>query len=314
MLAVIISEVSCLLQCTERNLIHSSTNRYWVPPQVPTSAPHSELRETRKQSTFMGLTCQRGTWKINKTYCMPGGEIWLKKKIRCCGRIVSHRGSLWGTCLREFRKTLWIIGASRGAASGKQCRRHKTRKFHPWVTKIPWRRAWQPIPVFLPGESPWTEEPGWLLPIGLQRVGHNRSDLACRQVWVLENRTFQRGNFWPVKMKKKKKGKETRKQSEQGVLGDRASEEEGAARPCRDWQATVKTLDFTPNENIWLTRLRRNRLVAVEIVGYKGAGVEAGRLVKTPLHLPRWGETEVQPMLVARGKISFSQVLDILEM
>ena len=24
----------------------------------------------------------------------------------------------------------------------------------------PWRRAWQPTPVFLPGESPWTEEPG----------------------------------------------------------------------------------------------------------------------------------------------------------
>ena len=25
--------------------------------------------------------------------------------------------------------------------------------FNPWVEKIPWRRAWQPTPVFLPGES-----------------------------------------------------------------------------------------------------------------------------------------------------------------
>ena len=25
--------------------------------------------------------------------------------------------------------------------------------FHPWVGKIPWRRAWQATPVFLPGES-----------------------------------------------------------------------------------------------------------------------------------------------------------------
>ena len=25
--------------------------------------------------------------------------------------------------------------------------------FHPWVEKIPWRRAWQPTPVFLAGES-----------------------------------------------------------------------------------------------------------------------------------------------------------------
>ena len=25
--------------------------------------------------------------------------------------------------------------------------------FDPWVGKMPWRRKWQPIPVFLPGES-----------------------------------------------------------------------------------------------------------------------------------------------------------------
>ena len=25
--------------------------------------------------------------------------------------------------------------------------------FDPWVGKIPWRREWQPTPVFLPGES-----------------------------------------------------------------------------------------------------------------------------------------------------------------
>ena len=31
-----------------------------------------------------------------------------------------------------------------------------------WVGKIPWRRARQPTLVFLPGESPWTEEPGKL--------------------------------------------------------------------------------------------------------------------------------------------------------
>ena len=42
-----------------------------------------------------------------------------------------------------------------------------------WVGKIPWRRAWQPTLLFLPGESPWVEEPGGLQSIGLQRVGHN---------------------------------------------------------------------------------------------------------------------------------------------
>ena len=33
-----------------------------------------------------------------------------------------------------------------------QCRRPG---FNPWVRKIPWRRKWQPTPVFLPGESHW---------------------------------------------------------------------------------------------------------------------------------------------------------------
>ena len=31
---------------------------------------------------------------------------------------------------------------------------------------------------------PWTEEPGGLQSMGLQRVGHDRSDLACTQGFV----------------------------------------------------------------------------------------------------------------------------------
>ena len=32
----------------------------------------------------------------------------------------------------------------------------------PQVGTIPWKRAWQPTLIFLPGESPWTEEHGGL--------------------------------------------------------------------------------------------------------------------------------------------------------
>ena len=56
-----------------------------------------------------------------------------------------------------------------GGASGKEpeclCRRQKRQGFSPWVRKIPWRRAWKPTSIFLPGErhgqwslvgySPW---------------------------------------------------------------------------------------------------------------------------------------------------------------
>ena len=34
--------------------------------------------------------------------------------------------------------------------SACQCRRCR---FDPWMGKIPWRRKWQPTPVFLPGKS-----------------------------------------------------------------------------------------------------------------------------------------------------------------
>ena len=49
-----------------------------------------------------------------------------------------------------------------GGTSGKEPYKSTCQcsGFYPWVGKIPWRRAWQPTPLFLPGESPWTEEPG----------------------------------------------------------------------------------------------------------------------------------------------------------
>ena len=63
------------------------------------------------------------------------------------------------------------IFPSQGSDPGLlQCRRPG---FDPWVGKIPWRRAWQPTPVFLSGESSWTEEPGRLQSVGLQRVRHD---------------------------------------------------------------------------------------------------------------------------------------------
>ena len=43
----------------------------------------------------------------------------------------------------------------------------------PRLGRFPWKRELLPTPVFLPGKSPWTEEPGGLQSMGLQRVGHD---------------------------------------------------------------------------------------------------------------------------------------------
>ena len=37
--------------------------------------------------------------------------------------------------------------------SGCQCRRFRKRGFSLWIEKIPWRRKWQPAPVFLAEKS-----------------------------------------------------------------------------------------------------------------------------------------------------------------
>ena len=93
-------------------------------------------------------------------------SCWLRDwtQISCIGGLYH-----WAT--RESHHVLYhlpiccvdyLLSAARmegfpGGASGKepmcQCRRHKIHGFYPWVGKIPWRRAWQPIPVFLPWES-----------------------------------------------------------------------------------------------------------------------------------------------------------------
>ena len=81
--------------------------------------------------------------------------------------VSSVLGSEANVGLRETFPTLWLnikkffsvctcMGFS-GGAGGKepacQCRRHKRCGFNPWVRKIPWRRAWQPTPIFSPRES-----------------------------------------------------------------------------------------------------------------------------------------------------------------
>ena len=46
-----------------------------------------------------------------------------------------------------------LIHDKSGREPACQCRRQNRCGLDIWVGKIPWRRAWQPAPVFLPGES-----------------------------------------------------------------------------------------------------------------------------------------------------------------
>ena len=103
-------------------------------------------------------------------------QLWCKgaKFLICCWWWLARAG---------------FLGSTSGKEPSCQWRRLKRRGFDSWIGKIPWRRAWQPTPVFLPGESPWTEEPGGVQTMGSQRGGHDCWDLA-------HTHTVGRGPWW----------------------------------------------------------------------------------------------------------------------
>ena len=72
-----------------------------------------------------------------------------------------HQILMFGSYLQRWAQSLYslpviqfgALGGARGKEPACQCKRLRRYGFDTWVGKIPWRRAWQPTPVFLPGES-----------------------------------------------------------------------------------------------------------------------------------------------------------------
>ena len=63
-------------------------------------------------------------------------------------------------------------GGVTGKESTCQCRRCKRHGFDSWIRNIPWHRKWQPKSI-LAWKIPWSEEPGRLQTMGLQKFGHD---------------------------------------------------------------------------------------------------------------------------------------------
>jgi len=107
-------------------------------------SPQSASLESTPMSLPFSLGCEhpeQGIEPVHHLY-IPWQRIWniIDKMIK-------------------LRTILWNISRLPGFPGGTgkepacQCSRYKRCGFDPWVRKIPWRRTWQPTPVFLPGES-----------------------------------------------------------------------------------------------------------------------------------------------------------------
>ena len=88
-----------------------------------------------------------------------------------------------GLKTRIWRRVYQVVQSLR------QCRRLKKHRLNPWVRKIPWRRKWQPTPVFLPGKflgqrslvgySPWDCRESDTT----ERLNHNNKESGSLLAW-----------------------------------------------------------------------------------------------------------------------------------
>ena len=89
--------------------------------------------------------------KFSDVYCHLIGTN--KELVHQCPLVEKERGNSaickqWNT-IQGTECSWWLSDKE----STCQCRKCKRLGFDPWVRKIPWRRKWQPISVFLPGKS-----------------------------------------------------------------------------------------------------------------------------------------------------------------
>ena len=97
------------------------------------------------------------------------GENWDTEKTPCDAEAEV------GVMQQQLGLPMWLSGKE-SPCQGRRCR------WDPWVRKIPWRRKWQPTPVFLPGKSHGQRSVACCSPWGC-RVRH---DLVTKQLQLKE--------------------------------------------------------------------------------------------------------------------------------
>ena len=142
---------------------------------------------------FQGGQCHDGYGRIGKTHRVTGmNYVYI---LRCaddtlyCGwttelqaRLAAHNSGRRAKYTRSRRPVELIYveqyedrhDALNREWHIKRMNRVQCRnpRFDPWVRKIPWRRKWQPTPVFLPGKS-MDKGTWWATVHGLPKSPHN---------------------------------------------------------------------------------------------------------------------------------------------
>ena len=143
----------------ERNLVP------WTPEMVRAPFRDRQAHGLQWYQWFPNWSIHRAAsprkaapWGCSCLFCQ-WLVIWGKRTRRL---VLKHSVETWGrgdgpkTEETGYFKWMVLRWGFPGGASGKEltCQCGPKRcGFDPWVRKIPWRTAWQPTQVFLPGES-----------------------------------------------------------------------------------------------------------------------------------------------------------------
>ena len=118
-------------------------NQSVVVCKILTVAPWPIHKFLRRQVRWSGIL-------ISLRKCVPA--IYLKKRNKAF-LLISTISLVFSWINNLLEDSEVFPGGSSGKTTHLQYRRHKRQGFNRWVGKIPRRRKWQPILVFLPGES-----------------------------------------------------------------------------------------------------------------------------------------------------------------
>ena len=117
---------------------------------APATRPHCPTTDPcHLDAHFPGTrTFKFGVWKHKYKWNFRPFLFWeaaIQSALHICGFHI-HR----------FNKPQSQNGASPVAPCWRICLQYRicrSHGFNPWIGKIPWRRKWQPTPIFLPGKS-----------------------------------------------------------------------------------------------------------------------------------------------------------------
>ena len=118
-------------------------------------------------------------------------EIWIKRKLIMSWGLETGQGERVGLRLQiswQLWVKLFLLQLKEWLRWLRICLQWGRPGFDPWIRKIPWRREWQPTPVFLPGEFHGQRGLAGCSPWGFKEL--DTTELRMQKTLKIENQTY----------------------------------------------------------------------------------------------------------------------------